>query len=500
MQTNHSDVLVIGSGMGGMSAATLLANDGFQVRVLEGDHLPGGSSSTYYRKGYWFETGATTLIGFDEDQPLARLENKLDIRLPREEINPPMMVWMNDKSIIRYKNRHAWIKEAAAHFGNFKGQQQFWQKAYTVADTVWKVSARNPFFPPRNPAEWISLVVNNNPADAPVLRYGLMSVRQVARKCGVDTPDFIRFLDEQLIITAQSGSEDTPFLFGAAGLTYTNYSNYYVRGGLIQMIRTLKKKLETDGGELKCKKRVTNITKEGDIYRIRTNTGEEFSSSVVISNVPVWNMPELVDEPMKSWFNQWAEKYDHAWGAVNVAVATDDTFPDDLPLHHQFHVDHPIPNVNSDSLFVSLSMRGDHQRAPEGRRVISVSCHTKPEFWFQSGNDYQKRKNQTESFILEFLNDKLPGFRGDCVNTAFSATPVTWEKWIYRKFGRVGGIPQSMNRSLLDWTPAQTPFEGFFMTGDTVFPGQGIPGVTLSGINVFYRVRKAVKSGMVSVA
>ncbi len=72
----------------------------------------------------------------------------------------------------------------------------------------------------------------------------------------------------------------------------------------------------------------------------------------------------------------------------------------------------------------------------------------------------------------------------------FSSSPVTWQNWVYRKKGRVGGIPQSMLRSLLDWTPAQTPFNGLFLCGDTVFPGQGIPGVTLSGINVYLRVKK----------
>jgi|AntRauTorckE6833_2_1112554.scaffolds.fasta_scaffold95481_2 phytoene dehydrogenase-like protein len=38
--------------------------------------------------------------------------------------------------------------------------------------------------------------------------------------------------------------------------------------------------------------------------------------------------------------------------------------------------------------------------------------------------------------------------------------------------------------------PNQTPFAGIYLCGDTVFPGQGIPGVTLSGINVYLRVLK----------
>ena len=73
---------------------------------------------------------------------------------------------------------------------------------------------------------------------------------------------------------------------------------------------------------------------------------------------------------------------------------------------------------------------------------------------------------------------------------AFPATPVTWENWVYRKDGRVGGIPQSMDRSLVDWPLTEPPFAGLYQCGDTSYPGQGIPGVTLGGINVYYRIRK----------
>jgi len=64
------DAIIVGSGMGGMSAAAMLAKDGYKVLILEKAHAPGGCSSSYFRKGYVFESGATTLIGFDENQPL----------------------------------------------------------------------------------------------------------------------------------------------------------------------------------------------------------------------------------------------------------------------------------------------------------------------------------------------------------------------------------------------------------------------------------------------
>lgn len=69
-----------------------------------------------------------------------------------------------------------------------------------------------------------------------------------------------------------------------------------------------------------------------------------------------------------------------------------------------------------------------------------------------------------------------------------SSAPGGCSSSYYRKKGRVGGIPKSMARSLLKWTPNQTPFTGLYRAGDTTYPGQGIPGVILSGINVYWRI------------
>lgn len=92
------DTIVIGSGMGGMTVAALLANDGHRVLVLEAAHAIGGCSSSYSRKGYMFETGATTLIGFDEHQPMKILEGSLGVTIPKIPLNPSMQVKLNGKN------------------------------------------------------------------------------------------------------------------------------------------------------------------------------------------------------------------------------------------------------------------------------------------------------------------------------------------------------------------------------------------------------------------
>lgn len=486
------DVIIIGSGMGGMSAGAMLSSDNYKVLILEAAIHPGGCSSSYTRKGYVFESGATTLIGFDEYQPMRTLEEQTGIQIAREELNPSMKIWLDKEPITRYKERFEWIEEVTRVFGNRKAQKKFWNLAFDLSEVVWKVSSKNPFFPPISKMDWITLATSNIPSDVWVLKYAFQSVKEVAKKFGVDTPKFLSFLDEQLMITAQAKSNDTPFIFGAPGLTYTNYGNYYVPGGLIEMVKTLKVFIESQGGALYTKEAVTEIIKEENDFIVKTKKENQYRAPIVISNIPIWNMKDITTYKMNNYFHKQAEDFKKAWGAITMGIATTDTYPEDLGIHHQIHLmnEEKVPFTNSNSIFISMSKRGDTKRAPDGERTLNISCHASPELWFSMGDKYEENKDTVLEFILKELKDRLPGFSNAEIKQADMATPISWQNWVYRKKGRVGGIPQSMARSLLNWTPNQTPFKGLYLVGDTTYPGQGIAGVTLSGINVYYRIKK----------
>lgn len=495
MKTNSNyDVIIAGSGMGGMSAAAMLANEGYKVLILEAAHVPGGCSSSFYRKGYWFESGATTLIGFDQNQPLRKLESTTGIEIPRIKLEPSMQVHMAGETITRYREPEKWIPEAKRCFGNGHAQESFWELALNVSEVVWEASENNAFFPPQSVKEWLKLPLKNDFRRAWVLPYALRSVEDVLNSFGLNTPGFRRFVDEQLMITAQSTAEDTPFLFGAPALTYTNYSNYYVPGGLIKMVERIADFVEEHGGTLQTREQVKHIRKEGRNYNVFTDKGI-YTAPIVVSNLTVWNMQDITSGEIKDYFQRESEKFNEAWGAFTLGLVTGDTYPDDLPLHHQLHLPEGefIPYTASNSIFVSMSHAGDEIRSKNGNRVLNVSCHAETDTWFSINCSYEKRKKEVENRILAHLKKTLPGFGKAEIINVFSGTPVTWQSWVHRKKGRVGGIPQSMSRSLLEWTPASPPFKGLYLCGDTVFPGQGIPGVTLSGINVYYRVRENFK-------
>jgi len=496
-EKNIYDCIIIGSGMGGMTAASYLAKSGQSTLVLEAGLSLGGCSSSYKRKGFVFESGATTLIGFDKYQPLRILEDDLDVTIPKVPISPSMQVHMNGKKITRYQSRDQWIDEAISHFGEAEAQQRFWNLAFDVADVVWKVSGKNHFFPPQKPTEWLRLL-KNDPRDVWVLPYALQSVKDVANKIGVTNPQFISFLDEQLMISAQATTSETPFLFGAPACTYTNATNYSVPGGLVEMIHTLRDFIEKNGGNVKNKEKVVSLEQHDvgyTVVSVKAGKKRTYRSRIVVSNLPVWNMKDITHGPVGSYFEKEASKYREAWGAFTMGIAMKDVFGTETPLHHQIHLteEDKTEGLISDSIFVSLSHPDDPVRSRDGYRTLNVSTHANPEWWFRLNGGYELQKQHVQEKILNVMVSRLDGFSLDNVETLFSSTPVTWNNWVYRKKGRVGGIPQKMDRSLLDWTPSETPFNGLYLVGDTVFPGQGIPGVTLSGINVYYRIQNFLK-------
>ena len=72
------DVIVIGSGIGGLVTATQLAAKGIKVLVLEKYLIPGGSAGYFEREGYRFDVGASMIFGFGEEGTTNLLTRALD--------------------------------------------------------------------------------------------------------------------------------------------------------------------------------------------------------------------------------------------------------------------------------------------------------------------------------------------------------------------------------------------------------------------------------------
>ncbi len=491
-------MVLIGGGVGSLTAAALLAHSGQRVTVLEHNHVAGGCASSFYRQGYWFESGATTLVGLDPGMPLRHVLDETGIEFPVIALETPMQVHLADGTIItRYQDLDRWIAEAERVFGARGQQRAFWEFCYDISRFVWDTSLEFRAFPPSSARDVIESIPRVRPHQILKARYAFHTMEALLRRFGLHKNQrFVDFVNEQLMITAQNTCEEVNVLFGATALCYTNYTNYYVPGGLIRMVRAFEDFIgdqKHNGSQVLCRTAVTRIARTpGDhphAFRVFTNDRGDFDARRVVSGVPIQNTIELVsDASLVRRHRGRAFPSHRLWSAFTMGVVFRGEAPrarsDSPVLHHQIHLgeDETLPGIGARSIFLSLSHPDDSERGPAGQTVASISTHVP-----------DPAKHETldvaglEAVIINALIRR--GFIAgeDRIAYRHSSTPRTWRQWTQRKFGFVGGHPQF--RAVKPWNMLDARLApGLYQCGDTAYPGQGIPGACLSGIIAHHKL------------
>ncbi|WP_020531556.1 phytoene desaturase family protein [Flexithrix dorotheae] len=471
------DVCVIGSGMAGITSACLLAQKGMRVGLLEQNWIPGGCTSAYPRKGYIFETGATTLVGLDPHMPLKYLIDQTGVKIKSRKLEIPMSVYLKDgRKIIRHQNLEAWIKEAEQIFGN-KNQRKFWEDCFKVSQFVWETSLKQKMFPPSRFSDLLHAAKNVNLQQFQFAKYAFISMKDFLSKYELlENQTFVDFINEQLLITAQNHMEEVNVLFGATALCYTNYSNYYVDGGLINLVNPFIDYLQEKNGELQLRTEVTSIEKNENGYQIYTKKEGEYRCKYLISAIPINNTLPLFKNGTLKKVKEKILGSKSLNSAFQMGIAFKNSNPAPI-IHHQIHLETPLNQVGAKSIFLSLNHPEDTSRSQEsGISVASVSCHiADPE------NNYIHHKEKVEKEIIHKL-ESLDFLQKENIVYQHSSTAKSWQKWTKRAFGFVGGYPQYMHIKPWQMNDARLDQDKAYICGDTTYPGQGIPGATLSGI------------------
>jgi C-3',4' desaturase CrtD len=479
------EIAVIGTGMGSLTAAALLAKDGHQVSLIEQNYLPGGCTSSYFRQGYIFEAGATTLVGLDDDMPMRFLMDQTGVEFDCKKLATPMKVHLKTgETLIRYQDLDQWIAEAERVFGP-EGQRPFWELCYKISQFVWQTSLRQQSFPPSNLRDFGPMIKGFQFKQLAFARWAFVSMTQLLKRFNLNNnAKFIDFVNEQLLITAQNKINEVNALFGATALCYTNYGNYYVYGGLYQMIKPFCDYVEAQGGELMLRTAVEKIIYKDRQYYLETEK-ETIVADKIVSGIPINNLLEIWDDPkLNKQYKSSVMDSKQLNSAFQMGIGFR-KLGNKLPevLHHQIHLEEPLPGIGSDSIFISYSAPEDWYRAPQDSMVASISTHIPdPE------HNQVEDKAVLEELILEVL-DKKGLIKRETVVYYHSSAASSWERWTGRKYGFVGGYPQYLRIKPWQMLDARIDGRGAYLCGDTAYPGQGIPGVCLSGIIAWRKMK-----------
>lgn len=483
--------VVVGAGIGGLTAAALLLRAGHRVTVLESHVYPGGSAGTFYHQAYRFDAGATLAGGFSPGGPHARLAEILDLEWPIRPVDPAWVVHLPDGRVAtQWAGRDDWEQERRRVF---PGTEPFWKIQERLADLSWDVSSRPFPWPPRNLRDLVTLSSGLRPRTLGAIPYLLRSVDSLPIS---DDPLFRAFLDSQLLISAQTTSKEAGALYGSAALDLPRRGVNHVRGGIGSLADTLVRWIRANGGEVIFRQHVERVeVRDGRAKAIHTRKGLRIEADFVLANVTPWGLQELLGASAPASLSAELSRRRPTWGAFTLYAGLDASLlPAGIPDHHQVIVDPSLPLGEGNTIFLSLSDAGDPERAPQGMRAATLSTHTAVDEWWRlrDGPDetaYLERRAAYVERLLAAAEIAIPGFR-KAIRLCLPGTPVSFQFFTRRPRGMVGGFAQG---SLLNARGPQTGIQNLWLVGDSIFPGQSTAGVTLGAMRVAVAVEDAAR-------
>lgn len=490
--TMTTRVVVIGAGVGGLTTAALLAQAGCDVTVLEGETYPGGCAGTFFHKGYRFDAGATVAGGFQPNGPHALVGEQLGIDWKLRHAEEAWVVHLPGCSVTQAQDRTDVLAQ-------FPASRAFWEAQARAADLCWSMAAQGLPWLPTTLAEAVQIAktgLSHFPADVRLLPLLTSSVRDVLARYGAaDDAAFVRFIDAQLLISAQTTSEHANALYGVTALDLPRQGVVHVEGSIGGIAETLAQKVCDFGGKVLYRKRVVQIAVEnGRATGVYAQTGkhskarEFFAADVVVGNVTPWSLNELLGEASPVPLRREVAQRKAGWGAFSLHVALDaSVLPPNAADHHQFVTEMQGAMGEGRTIFLSLSPEWDKTRAPAGFRAATLTTHTAVQQWWDLvGTDaYEQRKADYTERMLAAVENVLPGFRRG-IQFTMPGTPVTYQSYTSRYKGMVGGFAQT---SLFGARTPRTGVANVLLVGDSIFPGQSTAGVTLGAMRVFRNIQ-----------
>jgi C-3',4' desaturase CrtD len=494
-KSKHQRAVVIGAGIGGLTAGALLAKRGYQVLVLDQALVPGGCASTFKRKGFTFDVGATQVAGLEPGGIHHRIFSELEVASPpATPCDPACAVYLPGETepINVWRNPERWKAERNRQF---PGSERLWQLFATLFRASWAFQSRDPVLPPRNLWDLWQLTKAVRPDTLITAPYTLMTVGDALRLCGLgDNLRLRSFLDLQLKLYSQVDAEETALLYAATalGVSQEPQGLFHLTGSMQVLSDCLVEALEKYGGKLLMRHTVERISVEGSgaegVVVRNQKTGEVWAEPAqhVVANVPVQNLLQLLGEKAPAGYRYRAEKLPPASGAFVVYLGVkQEAIPPGCPPHLQFLYDYQGEIGENNSLFVSVSHPGDG-RAPASMATITASSFTDARLWWNCA-DYEGLKHRYTQEAIGRLSSHF-NLTPETIVCQEAATPRTFARYTARERGIVGGIGQRVPTLGPVGLATRTPVRGLWLVGDSTHPGEGTAGVSYSALTAVRQI------------
>ncbi|GAX35520.1 phytoene desaturase family protein [Nodularia sp. NIES-3585] len=485
IQHSQSDVIVIGSGIGGLCAAGLLARYGKRVIVCESHAIPGGAAHSFRRRGFEFDSGPSFYCGLTDAQSLNPVTQVLKVLGESLQVIPydplghyhfPEAIFAVYRTAEKYYHQlHKITPQGAKEFQQFAERLL---KLYEGMKGIPTLALR---------ADWqviLVLMTRYLPSlvkmlpNLPLVQSSVGNVMDAT----VKDPWVRRLIDLECFLLSGLKAHGTiapevAFMLGERALAGVEYPV----GGSGAIVNALVRGLERWGGQLRLGCHVEQILVEsGQAVGIKLQNGEILKAPIVISNATIWDTYNhlLRPEDLPTSYREVALETPAVDSFMHLHLGIKANGLENLTGHHVVvHDSTQDITVPGNTCMISIPSVWDASLAPEAHHVVHAYTLESYAGW-ERNDGYEDKKKEKAQTLYRALERVIPDIRQRVV-LELIGTPLTHAHYLRRYQGTYGPAIVA-GQGMFPGT--QTPIKGLYRVGDSTMPGIGVPAVAASGI------------------
>lgn len=476
---DHFDIIIIGSGLGGLLCANILGKNGYKVAVLEKNAVPGGCLQSFKRKRVSFDTGIHYVGSFGEGQRMHKLYKYLGaidgFRLRQLDKNGFDRFMLGDKEVAYASGKENFIETLSQSFPNErKAINSFTHKIEEIAQSISLYNLK--------PMDGMERAFFDK------IKYG-------------NTWDYLTGISNNTSLhnalsglnTLYAGKKAGSLLFVHA-LIYNHYIDgaYRFEDGTNHVTNQLIKTLESHGGKLFTQQEVTQFNFDGkNIKSVITKDSHEFFAKQFISGIHPQNTLRMIDpEKVRKTYRNRINNIQNTISSFTLyVILKDKTVP--YMNHNQYiyptgevwkSTEYDAATWPEGCALYPLADRRD-EKYTRGLSVLTMMPFSEFEKWSDTrvgmrGKDYEELKEEKAQQLISFLKKHMPVI-GNNIESYYVSTPLTYRDYTGTPNGAIYGIERDSRR----------PLESF------IFPKTKIPNLLFTGQNVMLHGMLGVSMG-----
>ncbi len=493
------DVIVIGAGLGGLSAAAHLTRVGKSVLVLEQGSGPGGYASGMQRGDYYFDFSLHSMDGIAPGgwayvalHDLAVLD-----QVTFKRLDPCYVTWFPDRKITAHANPIDYEAELIRHFPEESaGIRALFSEMLTIYHETHRLRTDTELAPAGS--------ADDMPRRFPHLIRSVSESWAQLLERHINTPELKAMISPLWLYCGLPPSRLSATAFALLWGSVHHYGGYYPQGGSMALNRALVERIQAGQGEIHYQQQVTRIhIQDGQATGVSTASGLHVQARAVISNASapgtLLNLVEPAHLP-PGYITRVAVTPD-SLSTFNIFLGLDRNKLQKEPPHELFILDSYNPEEH-----YAATLSGDWERvplilghytdanpdcAPPDGAVITVMClapWSYQDVWgtkgdlndYQQNTTYQQLKTQVAHTLLARVERHVPGL-GAAIRQQEISTPLTNAQFTLNRSGAIFGYEQSVAGMYMGRLSERTPIPNLFLAGAWTVPGGGQSAVLISG-------------------